>query len=121
MENSPRSKYASEKLRGKFWVNLEHLTAFTSRAEFKPLVDERPIYLVDTRFWPIGLIQVYKAVLNLMGLKGPENKPLRSKNIREYLAYKLDADITLDKIIDSPLHPVYLMRPVRRLGGVPHG
>lgn len=119
MENSPRSKYVLEKLRGKFWVNLAYLPAFASRPEFKSLVDERPIYFADTRFWPIGLIQVYKALRNMIGLKGPEDKPLRSKNIREYLAYKLNADITLDKIIDSPLYPVYLIRPVRRLGRVP--
>ncbi|MEA2038373.1 MAG: hypothetical protein U9N82_00890 [Thermodesulfobacteriota bacterium] len=110
MENSSGAKDALETLQGKFWLEFAHLPDFASRPEFKSLVDERPIYFVDTKFWPIGLIQVYMALKNIMGIEKQEKETGRLKNIREYLAYKLDADITLEKIIDSPLHPVYLMR-----------
>ncbi len=113
MENPSDSKDVLKKLQGRFWVEFGHLCAFASRPEFQSLVDHRPIYLVERIDWPIGFVQLFKELLIDMSLEKPVEQIQRLKNIREYLAYKLDTDITIEKIIDSPLHPVYLMKPVR--------
>jgi hypothetical protein len=53
------------------------------------------------------------ALRDMFGIED-KNETGRLEKIREYLAYKLDADVMLKKIIDSPLHPVYVMQPVSK-------
>jgi uncharacterized membrane protein YqaE (UPF0057 family) len=113
IESSSGAKDAVRALQGRFWLEFGRLPDFASRPEFNSLVDERPIYFVDRRFWPIGMIQVYMALRDMFGIED-KNETGRLEKIREYLAYKLDADVMLKKIIDSPLHPVYVMQPVSK-------
>ncbi|MBW1779890.1 MAG: hypothetical protein JRL30_04040 [Deltaproteobacteria bacterium] len=112
-------KEASERLNKKFWIAFACLPAFASRPEFASLMDERPVYFVDRIDWPIGFVQVFKTLLINMGFEKPTKQNQRRKNIKAYLAYQLNADISIKKCIDSPLHPVYVMKPVRRTEGGP--
>jgi len=100
-----------EMLKGKFWIEFTRLLDVTSWPEFRSLVDKRPIYFVDRKFWPIGMIQVHMALRDVFGI-ADKSEPDRLENIREYLAYRLAADVTVEKIIESPLYPVYVMHPV---------
>ncbi|MDZ7697212.1 MAG: hypothetical protein U5R49_09925 [Deltaproteobacteria bacterium] len=113
IEKDSQAKEAMEMLQGKFWLEFAHLLDFASRPEFKTLLDERPIYLVDRKFWPIGMIQVYLALREMFDIE-ERKEPGRVENIREYLAYKLAADVTVEKIVESPLYPVYVMQPVSK-------
>ena len=61
----------------------------------------------------MGRIQFYRLAREMFGIKERE-EPNRLENIREYLAHKLDADIRVQKIVQSPLYPVYMMQPVRK-------
>jgi len=105
---------AIERLKSQFWISFACIPGFASRAEFKSLVFGRPIYFVERIDWPIGCVQFFKKWLIETGFEKQEKETGRLENIREYLAYKLDAEIAVEKIIDSPLHPVYVMQPVRK-------
>lgn len=109
MERDLQGRDAVEMLKGGFWLKFRRLLEFVSRPEFRSLVDERPIYFAERKFWPIGMIQLYSPLRELFGIKEKEETG-RPEKIREYLAYKLNADVTLDKIIESPLYPVYVMK-----------
>jgi len=98
------------RLQKPFWVSFACVPSFASRKEFKSVVDNRPIYLVETLDWPVGLVQVFKERLIKMGLEKPRQRIRRVEDIAEYLEYKLGATITVDRIIASPLHPVYRLR-----------
>ena len=111
MKKGSQAKDAMERLQGKFWIEFTRLLDVASRPEFGSIVDERPIYFVDRKFWPIGMLQVYMALRDMFGIED-KNETGRLEKIREYLAYKLDTDITIERSIDSPLHPVYVMQPV---------
>ncbi|MFO7984999.1 MAG: hypothetical protein R6U38_03980, partial [Desulfatiglandaceae bacterium] len=107
-EGSP-AKAGMQMLQGKFWIQFGHLLDVASLPGFRSLVGERPVYFVDRKFWPIGAIQLHNKVKELFGIQD-KSEAGRLKKIREYLAYKLDAEISLEKAIDSPLYPVYLMQ-----------
>ncbi|MFP4087207.1 MAG: hypothetical protein ACLFUL_10495 [Desulfobacteraceae bacterium] len=109
MEQKSQGKDEIKMLNDRFWIEFTRLIDVASQPEFKRLVDKRPIYLTDRRFWPIGRIQLHKKMRDIFGIQD-KREIGRPEKIREYLAYKLNADISLKKVIDSPLYPVYVMR-----------
>lgn len=113
IEKGSQAKEAMEMLKGKFWIEFTRLLDVTSWPEFPSLVDQRRIYFVERKFWPIGMIQVHMALRDVFGI-ADKSEPDRVENIREYLAYKLAADVTVEKIIESSLYPVYVMQPVSK-------
>jgi hypothetical protein len=110
-ENTLDRQTARKSLKGPFWVSFAGIRGFASLPELKTLMEERPIYLVERIDWPIGCVQVFKDWLVGLGLVKQEEVDLRLEKFSEYLSYKLDTDITTKKIIESPLHPVYLLEP----------
>jgi len=105
---------AFDRLKGPFWVSFACIKDFASLPELKSLIDERPIFFVERVDWPIGSVQFFKELFVGIGLEKPIQHIRRLENIREYLEYKLGFVLTTDKIIDSPLHPVYVMQPVSK-------
>jgi len=105
---------AIERLKRQFWISFACIPGFASRPEFSSLLAGRPIYLVERIDWPIGSAQVFKDWLIDLGVENQEKATARLEKIREYLSYKLGTEIAIEKIIDSPLHPVYVMQPVRK-------
>lgn len=108
-ENSLDPQIARHRLKGPFWVSFAGIRGFASLPELKPLMKGRPIYFVERIDWPIGCVQVFKNWLVDLGLEKHERDNGRLEKIAEYLAYKLDENITIKKLIESPLHPVYLL------------
>jgi hypothetical protein len=111
VEQKSQGKDAIKMLNDRFWIEFTRLLDITSWPEFRLLVDERPIYFAERRFWPIGMLQVHMRFRDIFGIED-RNDPKRLEHIREYLAYKLGADIRVRKIVDSPLYPVYVMQTV---------
>jgi len=112
-ENNVDPQMAYNRLKGPFWVSFAGIRGFASLPELKSLIDQRPIYFVYRVDWPIGSVQFFKELFVGIGLEKPVQHIKRLENIREYLEYKLGFALTTDKIIDSPLHPVYVMQTVR--------
>jgi len=110
-ENTLDPQIARKSLKGPFWVSFASIRGFASLPELKTLMEERPVYLVERVDWPIGYVQVFKDWLVGLGLEKQEAANLRLEKIAEYLAYRLGTDITTKKIIESSLHPVYLLEP----------
>jgi uncharacterized membrane protein YqaE (UPF0057 family) len=110
-EQTSQGKDAIGMFEGKFWIEFTRLLDVASWPAFQSLVDERPIYFAESKFWPIGMVQLYMPLRDIFGIKD-RNDPKRLENIREYLAYKLAANVKVQRIIDSPLYPVYVMQTV---------
>ncbi|OQX66193.1 MAG: hypothetical protein B5M55_00730 [Desulfococcus sp. 4484_242] len=95
-----------------FWISFACIPGVASKHGFRELLTKRPLYLVETLDWRIGLIQVFKEHLKSLKLENPRDKIQRLNDITRYLQYKLGSTIMVDRIIDSPLHPVYRLRAV---------
>jgi hypothetical protein len=109
-QQESQGKNAMGMLTGEFWIEFTRLLDVVSWRDFPSLIDGRPIYFAERQFWPMGLIQAYLPLRRLFGIVD-KGDPKRLEHIREYLAFKLGTDVTVEKFIESPLYPVYVMRP----------
>ena len=97
-----------DRLHSSFWINLPHFAGFMRQpVDTKGILGHRPVYFVDRLDWPSGII---KLLLPEAMLERRRQEIPQAPKIRTELEKAFGEEVRFEKIIDSPLYPVYFVR-----------
>ncbi len=99
---------AARRLEGSFWVNCDNPLVRGLLGNSGGTLQRRRVYFMDTEDSPSWLV---KRVLPSSALEAREPGISRTfRRVQRFIGSRLGLEVQADKVIDSPLYPVYEIR-----------
>ena len=95
------------RLQDKFWVETAFFPNFYEKNSFQQILAERPIYFVDYLYIPNRISKIF---ISEKLMEEKSRKSRRMTQFKNYLENYGRENFSFVKVIDSPLHPVYMLK-----------